>query len=335
MPYAASSAYTPAPSRPRPAPVRLAGPQYSVVTHTTRPPNKRSRNGRRSPERNGSGACSSPHFSLRGCVLRAGRVLRGRVVARGGKWVEAGSDKDLTRRHAGHFAHQARRVTSGRSHPCRVTLGRGAPLTAGSSETPDIDGTTPGGAANAGYAGLSSGGSRHAVRRSYTRANSSCHGYASDNAIHTLRTLIRITAPIFNSFSRIVSACAASSGVSFRPNSRNARSIMYATVENARRSWLARSVWQLVRSANRPSCCSLMRFSMSPRAQYSCSYNVRASHSSADSDVTTNRGFEPLSRCSALPITRRSRDQLFCVRYVKSWNTRAAWPVRSCSSFAS
>src|SRR2546428_9374739 len=114
--------------------------------------------------RRAEGCTASPHFSLRGCVLRAGRVLRGRVVARGGKWVEAGSDKDRTRGHAGHFAHQARRVTSGRSHPCRVTLGRGAPLTAGSSETPDIDGTTPGGAAHAGPARLRSGGSRHAGR---------------------------------------------------------------------------------------------------------------------------------------------------------------------------
>src|SRR5712691_9269724 len=63
MPYAASSAYTPAPSRPRPAPVRLAGPQYRVVSHTIRPPNKRSRNGRHSPERNGSGARARTFFS--------------------------------------------------------------------------------------------------------------------------------------------------------------------------------------------------------------------------------------------------------------------------------
>jgi hypothetical protein len=37
-------------------------------------------------------------------------------------------------------------------------------------------------------------------------------------------------------------------------------------------------------------CRSLIRFSISPRAQYSSSYSVRASNFSEDKDVTTNRG---------------------------------------------
>jgi len=42
-----------------------------------------------------------------------------------------------------------------------------------------------------------------------------------------------------------------------------------------------------VGSANRSSCCSLIRFSTSPRAQYRSSYRVRASIPLAGSEVTT------------------------------------------------
>src|SRR4051812_41824105 len=41
----------------------------------------------------------------------------------------------------------------------------------------------------------------------------------------------------------------------------------------------------LTRPANKTNC-SLMRFSMSPRAQYSSSYNGRTAHTSAPSEVT-------------------------------------------------
>mgnify|MGYP001581913699 CR=1 FL=1 len=69
----------------------------------------------------------------------------------------------------------------------------------------------------------------------------------------------------------------------------------------------------LVRSANNYNCCSLIRFSISPRAPYYSSYTVRASIADDGHEVTTKRGLAPLSKCSALPITRRGRLQLFNV----------------------
>ena len=54
----------------------------------------------------------------------------------------------------------------------------------------------------------------------------------------------------------------------------------------------------------------LMRFSISPRAQYSSSYNAGAAHSGLGNEVTIKRGFAPFSRCSALATTRRARYQL-------------------------
>ena len=97
---------------------------------------------------------------------------------------------------------------------------------------------------------------------------------------------------------------------SFNPTSRRVCSSTYATDENHNRNWLDRIVAQLVRSANKNSCCSLMRFSISPRAQYFSSYNGAAAISSRGSDVTTNRGFSPLAMYSTLPTTRRGRLQL-------------------------
>src|ERR1700678_3692666 len=52
MPSTPNSGYKPAPARLRPLPVRAAGPQYIVATQTTKPPNKRTSNGRVSPPRN-------------------------------------------------------------------------------------------------------------------------------------------------------------------------------------------------------------------------------------------------------------------------------------------
>ena len=88
---------------------------------------------------------------------------------------------------------------------------------------------------------------------------------------------------------------------------RNACTSTYAAELNNNRNWLARNRWQLVRSANRSNCCSLIRFSISPRWQYTSSYN---SCGSPGSFATTNRGFEPWALCSPLTITRRGRSQL-------------------------
>ncbi len=51
--------------------------------------------------------------------------------------------------------------------------------------------------------------------------------------------------------------------------------------------------------------------------------------------VTTKRGLGPFARCSALPTTRRVRDQMFRVRYRSSLNTREPWAVRANSRRAS
>src|SRR6266851_9278748 len=64
MPSAPNSGYTPLPSRPRPLPVldRADGAQYSVVTHKSNPPNKRTVSGRFCGERSLRGACSITFF---------------------------------------------------------------------------------------------------------------------------------------------------------------------------------------------------------------------------------------------------------------------------------
>ena len=51
------------------------------------------------------------------------------------------------------------------------------------------------------------------------------------------------------------------------PSAIRRNSAARAIDENQRRSWLAFMVADEVRSANRSSCCSLIRFSISPRAQ--------------------------------------------------------------------
>src|SRR5918997_4079230 len=103
-------------------------------------------------------------------------------------------------------------------------------------------------------------------------------------------------------------------------------------VDRYSRCWLARIVSALTRSAKRLNC-SLIRFSMSPLAQYSSSYNACADQCSGLSDVTTKRGFSLPSICSAFAITRRCRSQpgrffvLFVV-WLNSAKIRAGLPVR-------
>src|SRR5918994_5470433 len=78
-----------------------------------------------------------------------------------------------------------------------------------------------------------------------------------------------------------------------------------------------------------------IRFSTSPRAQYTSSYRVRASIALAGSEVTMKRGFGPLARCSALATTRRSRLQLSSVRQAKSAKRRAGPPWAKLAASAS
>ena len=61
---------------------------------------------------------------------------------------------------------------------------------------------------------------------------------------------------------------ALASSVPARPRRRSAVTSTQAIEANHSRSWLARMVAALVRSANRSSWHSLIRFSISPRAQY-------------------------------------------------------------------
>jgi len=83
-----------------------------------------------------------------------------------------------------------------------------------------------------------------------------------------MRRTLRVTwAPIFRSFRRMVPQVALASSVWMSAIRRSAVSSTLAIEANQRRSWLARMVAALVRSAMRSSWHSLMRFSISPRAQ--------------------------------------------------------------------
>jgi hypothetical protein len=86
-------------------------------------------------------------------------------------------------------------------------------------------------------------------------------------ATRTRRTLRVTWAPIFSSVNLIVPQVALSSRVWASARRRSATIRTYAMEANHRRSWLARIVAALVRSAKRSSWHSLMRFSISPRAQ--------------------------------------------------------------------
>lgn len=72
---------------------------------------------------------------------------------------------------------------------------------------------------------------------------------------------------ISSNASRIVPQVACANCVCARPIQRSPQSSTYAIAANHRRSWLVRMVAVEVRSANRSSWHSLMRFSISTRAQ--------------------------------------------------------------------
>jgi len=144
----------------------------------------------------------------------------------------------------------------------------------------------------------------------YTCPNTSRYGQTLASDTHTFRTVTRTYAPIFSNHCRIEPHGAFANDVPARPKRRTACTNPYANELNHKRNWLLRNHAVLVRSANNINCCSLMRFSISPRAQYVSSYSTRASCCSADSDVTTKRGFAPLGKYSAWPTTRRVRLQL-------------------------
>src|SRR5579885_150271 len=115
----------------------------------------------------------------------------------------------------------------------------------------------PDGTANRGWA-----------RRPATPVNRSGHGYALDIRTTTRRAVRATHAPTFRSRSRMVPTSARASSVPAKPTRRMCDTSTYAAAANRTRNWLATNAWQLVRSANNWSCCSLIRFSISPRAQY-------------------------------------------------------------------
>src|SRR6516162_9687205 len=75
------------------------------------------------------------------------------------------------------------------------------------------------------------------------------------------RTLTRTSAPILNSLRRIVPQVASANWVCRKATRRRAQTSTYAIAANHSRNWLARMVLAEVRSANRSSWHSLMRFS--------------------------------------------------------------------------
>src|SRR5277367_5039809 len=88
-PSAASSGYSPEPSRPRPFPARVRGPQYNVEIHKTRPPRRRTVSGRDSGGRKGRAAWSVTFFAsvlqrrlLPDLGQQAGDDLIGRLLHR-------------------------------------------------------------------------------------------------------------------------------------------------------------------------------------------------------------------------------------------------------------
>jgi len=86
----------------------------------------------------------------------------------------------------------------------------------------------------------------------------------------------------------------------------NALTSTQASDDRYNRNWLARTGSVLSRTANRLNC-SWIRYSISPRSQYSLMYTTRAGQASPFSDVTTYLGFSLPSICSALATTRRGR----------------------------
>ena len=95
----------------------------------------------------------------------------------------------------------------------------------------------------------------------YAWMNIAAYGYAVGNDIQSLRTDTRTRAPTFNSFARIVPHCAFAITVPASPKRRSACNRQYANDEQYSRNGFACIFAHDVRSANKPNCCSLMRFS--------------------------------------------------------------------------
>src|SRR5262245_14356005 len=93
------------------------------------------------------------------------------------------------------------------------------------------------------------GGARTSLSRSMARQKTFFIGQALAKASLMRRTLTVTTAPIFNSLRRIEPAVALAISVPAKPRRRTAPTSTQASEESQRRSWLARIVAALVRSA--------------------------------------------------------------------------------------
>src|SRR5271165_290610 len=127
---------------------------------------------------------------------------------------------------------------------------------------------------------------------------------------------------------------AASSSVPLKTSACRVLMIRCAKAENHSRSWLEANQWVLVRSAKRSICCSLMRFSMSPRAQIKLLVQCGWFEASRLDRITPSvlgqvghdkaRIYRPWvkSRLFQFPITRRALVQLLRVEYSNSVKLR-------------
>ena len=105
-PSTANSGYTPEPSSPRPLPVRAFGPQYRVEIHKTRPPRRRTINGRISGDRKGRAAWSTTFFASllqRGLLAYVAKQARHHLI---GQMLEGVMDLDFNLTEAGWVVPQ-------------------------------------------------------------------------------------------------------------------------------------------------------------------------------------------------------------------------------------
>ena len=110
-------------------------------------------------------------------------------------------------------------------------------------------------------------GGRIPANRACTRRNTSAYGQLLANLTHTFRTVTRTNAPIFSSFNRIVWHCARANSVPAQPQPTQRLQKHVGDRREEQPDLVGPHRLALVRSANRWSCCSLIRFSISPRAQ--------------------------------------------------------------------
>src|SRR5207249_10923411 len=106
-----------------------------------------------------------------------------------------------------------------------------------------------------------------AARRSAASPQTCADGQPDAIAILIRRTLLVTIAPTLSSLRRIVPHVTSANSVWLKAMRRKAHISTYAIEANHSRSWLPRIVCVEVRSANRSAWHSLIRFSMSPRAQ--------------------------------------------------------------------